>query len=46
MVGPAKRLIAQGHKIRDGRLKRVSSQLRIEDNISLPSQEDLFCLLQ
>eukprot|EP00112_Aurelia_sp_Birch-Aquarium-sp1_P008079 Seg1885.5 transcript_id=Seg1885.5/GoldUCD/mRNA.D3Y31 product="Retrovirus-related Pol polyprotein from transposon 17.6" pseudo=true protein_id=Seg1885.5/GoldUCD/D3Y31 len=33
VVGPAKRLITEGNIIREGRLKRVSSQLRIEDNI-------------
>ena len=33
VLGPAKRLIADGNTIREGRLKRVSGQLRIEDNV-------------
>ena len=33
VLGPAKRLITEGNTIHVGRLKRVSSQLRIEDNI-------------
>ena len=33
VIGPAKRLVANGDTVKEGRLKRVSNQLRIEDDI-------------
>ena len=37
VIGPAKRSVANGEAIKVGRLKRVTNQLRIEDNLLVKS---------